>query len=180
MKQFLILLFFINSFVSLADAWDNLTYSEAEKVTLELKKNPFIFNYCDCCDNTGEYATTIEFLKVTKTQIVECEWNSEMYSVKITSQVISLVEFTSKGANTNQLSKYEDNDYKATLFMNYTWGLNNETHLATPYFNIVDYFFYGDDNEPCLEEFKFPTPKQLSKIQKVRGYKKWWKANIKN
>lgn len=179
MKLIIITLTLLLSFNSLADAWDNMTYSEAEKVVTELKQNPFIFDYCDCCDYDGEYATTIEFLKVTHTEIVECNWNPEMYSVKVTSELISTIQFSAKGPVIDKMTVQNDNNYSSTLFMNYTWGLNKETKKATPFFNIIPYDYYGDENKPCLYEFEYPTPRQLKKTKKIQGYKKWWKSNIR-
>ena len=180
MKQLITLLFFSIPLFSFADAWDNLTFEEAENVVKELKKNPFIFDYCDCCDYKGEYASSIEFIKVTDTEIVECNWNSEMYSVKITSELIASVQFTASGANTKEMTKQSDNNFSSVLYMNYTWGLNPETKKATPFFNIITYSFYENENQPCQAEFKYPTPRDLKKVNFVKGYKKWWRVNVRD
>jgi hypothetical protein len=179
MKFFLSILLFFISFASLADAWDNLTYEEAEAVVSELEKNPFIFDYCDCCSHDGEYATSIEFIKVTGTEIVQCEWNNEMYSVKITASVIANVAYMSYGADIQTLKAMDNNDYHTTFYMNYTWGFNPNSKSASPFFNIIEYNYYGSDNTPCKQLFNYPTPKQLKKTVKVKGYKKWWKSNMR-
>lgn len=163
----------------MADAWDNLTYAEAEAVVVELKQNPFIFDYCDCCSHDGEYATSIEFIRVTETEIVACEWNNEMYSVKIKAHVIATVAHMSYGADAQSLTKKIDNNYETTFYMNYTWGFNSNSKGASPFFNILDYNYYGDENTPCKQLFNYPTPKELKKTVKVKGYKKWWKSNLR-
>ena len=47
----LFLFFLFQSSISRADAWDNLTMEEAKSVVAKLEKDPFIFDYCDCCDH---------------------------------------------------------------------------------------------------------------------------------
>jgi hypothetical protein len=180
MKHLLITLLLLISFNSLADAWDNLTMTEAKAVVAELKQNTYIFDYCDCCSHDGEDATGIEFIKVIHTEIVTCDWNNEMYSVKIIAQLIARVEHLEKGANIHKLTPSYDKDYHTTFYMNYTWGMHPDSNLATPFFNIIDYDYYGNDNTPCKALFSYPTPKQLKKTVKVKGYKKWWKTQLKN
>ena len=105
MKTLFALAVLFNTFFSFADAWDNLTFEEAEAVVAELKKNPYIFDYCDCCDHTGEYATEVHFMKVTGTEIVTCDWDASYYSVQYTADLIAKVEYLPKGANISILSK---------------------------------------------------------------------------
>jgi hypothetical protein len=173
---FIIFLSFISSF-SYADAWDNLTYEEAEKVVAELKKNPFIFDYCDCCDFSGEYATEVFFLKVTKTEIVTCDWEPNFYSVKYHADVIAKVLFEEIGANIFNLSAPVSATTSGTFYMNYTWGFNEENSNAAPFFSIIPYTYYGEA-KPCLGPIAYPAPVAVSKIGKVKGYKKWYKRGM--
>lgn len=180
MKHLLLTILLLTSFNSLADAWDNLTMAEAKAVVAEITKNPYIFDYCDCCSHDGEYATGIQFIKVLNTEIVTCDWNNEMYSVKITAQLIASVEHIEQGANVHALTTSNDNSYYTTFYMNYTWGMRPDSNVATPFFNIINYDYYGNDNTPCKAEFSYPTPKELKATVKVKGYKKWWKDQMKN
>ena len=87
MRLLFILFTVLLSWNSYADAWDNLTKEEAENVIEYLKVNPYISDYCDCCDHEGEYATTIEFLKVIDARIVTCEWDNEFYTVAVVRKI---------------------------------------------------------------------------------------------
>ncbi|MDP5098609.1 MAG: hypothetical protein NWQ27_01330 [Crocinitomicaceae bacterium] len=55
--------FFFSQF-SYADAWDNLTLEEAQNVIAQLNENPFIFDYCDCFDFSGEFSTQVDGLNL--------------------------------------------------------------------------------------------------------------------
>lgn len=161
-----------------ADAWDNLTLEEANAVVQELNSNPYIFDYCDCCDNAGEYATSVHLLKVISTEIIPCNWDNNYYSVRVQSKVIANVHYGDDGPDMNRLSQPESPEMSELIYMNYTWTFHPENKMATPFFNIVPYNFYGDDQQPCRKEFAYPTPKQLKFVSKDKGYKKWYKQSI--
>lgn len=178
-KHLFLLLATFMSFFSFADAWDNLSLKEAEAVVAELKANPYIFDYCDCCNNEGEYATTIQFLKVVSTEIVPCSWDSEFYSVKAYSILLANVFYANDGPDVNQLIQPESDEFAELVFMNYTWTFQPELKLARPFFDIVSYSYYGEDSQPCKSSFAYPTPTQLKKVSKDKGYKKWYKKAMK-
>lgn len=178
MKSLFILIILFNTFLSFADAWDNLTYEEAEAVVAELQQNPYIFDYCDCCDHEGEYATEIYFLKVTSTEIITCDWDASFYSVRYEADIIAKVEYLAHGANISVLSKPKETTKSELLYMNYTWGLDKAEKVAVPFFNIIPYDTYGESS-PCKKPFSYPTPQAIAKVQKVKGYKKWYKQVIK-
>lgn len=179
MKLILLISIALSSFFSFADAWDNLTLDEANAVVAELKANPYIFDYCDCCSNDGDYATTIQFLKVIDTEIITCSWDQAFYSVKATSLLLAHVFYSATGPDMKQLSKGASSEYSEFIFMNYTWTFHLETKLAQPYYNTVDYDYYGNDNKPCKSFFTYPTPDQLKTVSKDRGYKKWYRKAMK-
>jgi hypothetical protein len=175
MKYFYLLFsFFIANFL-FADAWDNLTYKEAEAVVFDLERNPYIFDYCDCCSNSGEYSTTIHFLKVVSTEIIPCEWDDTYYSVRAQSIVLAGVFYANDGPDVNQLIVPLEPEMNELIYMNYTWTLHPEKKIATPFFNVITYNYYGEDHEPCKKEFAYPTPSQLNTIVKDKAYKKWYK-----
>lgn len=122
------------SFSSKADAWDNLTLEEAQAVVAELEKNPFIFDYCDCCDDIGPNIHGALLLKVTKTDIVTCEWNTEFYSVKY--QATAIAEVSYDDGNVSLLDAKEGSG-EFTLYMNYSRGLDSKSKKATNFFNII-------------------------------------------
>ena len=175
MKYIYLLFTLFISQVSLADSWDNLTYQEAEAIVVELEKNPYIFDYCDCCNNSGEYATTVHLLKVVSTEIIPCEWDDAFFSVRANSIIIAGVFYGEDGPDVNELIAPTESEMNEVVFMNYTWTLHPERKMATPFFNVVPYDYYGEDNEPCKKEFAYPTPAQVKSISKDKGYKKWYK-----
>ena len=56
------------------------------------KANPFILDYCDCCDGSETY-----LLKVLKSEIVTCDWDDNYKSVKVTATKIGKLERGSTG-----------------------------------------------------------------------------------
>lgn len=174
MRPLLTLLLLVNTFLSTADAWDNLTYEEAQQVVNSLKKNPYIFDYCDCCSHDGEYATAVFFLRVISTEIVQCDWAEEYYSVKYTAEKIAQVEYLSSGVNqTNLFLSQDEFEENNRIYMNYTWTFHPTTKMAVPFFDVVTYTTYGEAS-PCKKPFQYPTPKQVAAITKVKGYKRWY------
>lgn len=174
MKLFVIIFLLFISQPSFADAWDNLSLQEAEAVVKELEQNPYIFDYCDCCDNKGEYASSIQFLKVVSSEIVPCSWDENFYSVKIETIVLCNVFYANDGADVTKLLKPEAQENATFIYMNYTWTFDYENKLAVPFFKVVPYATYDEDPKACKSTFAYPTPQQLSKVSKDKGYKKWY------
>jgi len=174
MKTIIFLFSILASQFSFADAWDNLTLLEAQSVVAELEENPYIFNYCDCCDFSGEYAANVYFLKVTKTEIIECDWNSEFYSVKFESIAIAEMNYSKKGLNIKKLKKVDNPAMSEIIYMNYTWGYSSKDEKAHPFFNQIEYTTYGEA-EPCKKPFLFPAPKAVLKVSDDSDYSVWYK-----
>jgi hypothetical protein len=171
---YLVIAIFISNF-SFADAWPEMTKSEAEAVIAELKKNPYIFDYCDCCDHDGEYAASVYLMKVTKAEIKACEMDENCFYVNIQSEPIAKVLYEENGPNVSQLSVEDYMITQDNILMNYTWTLNPSTKKATPFFNVISYNYYDFEKTSCKEEFAYPTPNQLKIVSKDKGYKKWYK-----
>lgn len=178
MKSFTLILALFTSFFTLADAWDNLTLEEANAVVAELKENPYVFDYCDCCSHSGEYEANVHLLKIIETEIVTCSWSEEHYSVKVSFEIIAGLNYTSKGPNTKKLRKYSGAEISDVIYMNYTWTLNSDSKMASPFFNTIDYSTYGESS-PCKSEFPYPTPKAVAKVSKDEGYASWYKSKVK-
>ncbi len=171
----LVFLFSIVSLFASADAWDNLTKEEAERVVEKLEAQPYIFDYCDCCSSSGEYAVKTYFVKVTKTEIVPCSWDAQYFSVKMTYQILAEVKYTKKGINTKKLKASANAIGEDVFKMNYHWGLNTAVNKADAFFNIVDYSLYGSDRKSCKTPFSYPTPTALGKVTNDAGYTVWYK-----
>lgn len=178
MRILALLIVLLISTFSFADSWDNMTKKEAEAAVAELKLNPYIFDYCDCCDYEGEYAARVFLVKVTSAEITPCEWDERYYSVHLTTTVIAELENTEDGPETLTLLKTDGEQAEQLLAMNYSWGINTETKLATPFFNKVAYTMYSDDRSACKKEFDYPTPKAVKKVSKDKEYAAWYKQRI--
>lgn len=193
MKKFLLVFFIVFSLNNaFADAWDDLSKAQAEAVVQELKKNPYIFDYCDCCGNHETTEITVTMLKVdvNSIKIEECDWKKEAFSVKFNTtgivtwtytkhQKIEMVPFAEPelGERTQGLK----------IYMNYTWAFSKKEKVGRPFFDIVDYTSnYGGKHKPCVDiSITYPTPKQLKKEgevatkSEVKAYKKWYKTAMK-
>ena len=178
MKYFaLVIAFFIVQF-SFADAWTEMTKSEAEAVVAELNKNPYIFDYCDCCDHDGEYATSVYLIKVNKTEIIPCEMDENCYFVQTEGEVIAEVLYNENGPDVSKLTPVEWSESSHRVCMNYTWTFNPNIKKATPFFKVVPYNYYDFEKTSCENDFAYPTPNQLKVVSKDKGYKKWYKKNF--
>jgi hypothetical protein len=113
-------------------------------------------------------------MKVTKTEIVTCQWNPEFYAVKIDRIVLAELNYSASEVNTKKLKKVSNPEASELIYMNYTWGYDSETKKASPFFNIVPYNTYGDDAAPCKKQFTFPSPKALKKVSTDTGYEEWY------
>lgn len=178
MKAIIFLFAILIPVLSKADAWDNLTMEEAQQVVSHLEDHPFIFDYCDCCDNEGTYATKIHMYKVTSTEIVTCDWDPEKYSVKIEFDIIAEINYLESGPDLSRINEAKADMYNNTIFMNYTWGFNTETRMARPLFASISYDTYGDSSEGCKPPFSYPSPSMLKFVGIPSGYKKWYKKNV--
>lgn len=177
MRILLVVLTFLLSIQSLlADSWDNLTKEQAEAVVAELKENPYIFDYCDCCDHEGVYAAKVRLLKVTKSEIIPCPWEKESFSVNVETMVLAHIPYEANGPDLNKMTSNKKETAIYTLAMNYTWSFNKGEKSAAPFFTTVPYDKY-DDKKACKAMFKFPTPEQGKGIIKDGKYTKWYKTN---
>ena len=180
MKYILVLFALITCYISKADHWDNLTKENADQVVAYLEANPYLFDYCDCCRDEG-LPKEVYFFRVLETAIIPCEWNLEMFSVKVAKyEMIATLHYDDSGIIVeDSYSMIGEDGVSDLIFMNYTWGFNPKTKMAAPIFDMVEYDYYGEDNKPCNVYFKFPDPSKLSQIVKYKKYKKWYKKAMK-
>ncbi|MCB9232115.1 MAG: hypothetical protein H6581_10650 [Bacteroidia bacterium] len=147
---------------SFADAWDALTPEQAEEVVTYLIRNPFILDYCDCCDNGDVY-----LLKVLRADIVPCSWDDEKKSV-----VVQAVQIGQLERNGSYPSAYRcqplNEKVEYTITMNYTFVYSACGNWAVPFFKEVAY----PENHVCAGATRFPDPAE-NDIQD-RDYKAWF------
>jgi len=177
MKNILFALFVLISSFSFADAWDNLTREQADAVVAELKENPFIFDYCDCCSSEGEYAATSHLMKVNFAAVVICPWNNDYYSIELKVEYICEVVHSKNETGDYELKVKANSGDLSNFSMNYTWGFNTVSKMASPFFSIVNYDLY-DEQRSCGPTFMYPSPKEVKMVSKAKGYKKWYKKSI--
>jgi len=172
MKKSIFVLLILFPTLLWADYWDNLTLVQAEEVIEFLNSNPYILDYCDCCDYEGEYATKIYLMKVESTEIITCDWDSRYFSVKAQVEVLAEIPYNKEGPDiySPQLFSFEK---KITITMNYTWAYNTKQSKAAPLYTIIPYDIYGEqksDSGYCREFIAFPSPMHVIN----EAYGKWY------
>jgi hypothetical protein len=164
------LLTFTTSFQALADAWDDLTMPQAKAVTKFLKKNPWIIDYCDCCDPGDTY-----LLLVASSEIVPCSWAPEKFSVKVKVTRIAKLDVTDSGINEYNASPLNNlTDY--VVYMNYTFAYDKTNKWAVPLFKLVPYD--ADRNHICKGATKYPQPVNTDGKELSKEYTKWYSKRI--
>lgn len=177
MKLIVSLLLLLSPIYLWADAWDNLTLEEANKVVDVIETNPYLLDYCDCCQAEGTYATKVFLVKVLATKIVRCDWDENLFSVK--AEVVTLAElpYQKDGPDIEEpIIMIEKKDL--IIYTNYTWVYNSTYKKAGPIYTVIPYDYYGEqpqDKGSCRPFIDFPNPKKI----KNKEYKNWYKRNLK-
>ena len=180
MKKILFLFMLLSPLYASADAWDNLTYEQAESVQKFLNNTPFILDYCDCCDFEGEYAAKVYLMKVISTEIIACEWDNAFYSVKAKVEIIAELTYTENGPDVSKPLKVSRED-ELIITMNYTWSYSKEQAKVIPFFNIVPYDIYGENEQTsgsCRNYTDFPNPFKTNDVISDNEFRDWYKKNI--
>lgn len=175
MKHFFFALMLLLPVVSWADPWDNLTLDEAKGVVAFLKAEPYILDYCDCCDAEGPYATKLMLMEVVSTEIVTCDWDNTKYSVVAQVEILAEISYTNDGPDITQTVIMDGHPDQLTITMNYTWAFHDETAKAAPFYTAVPYDSYGEqplDKGVCREFVGYPAPEYVHNNK----YASWWKA----
>lgn len=164
------ILFF--SSISRADSWDNLTLSQAKQVQKFLEKNPFIYDYCDCCSSEGDY-----LLKVISSKIVACEWDGAQYSVTVEAQRLALMQNTGSGLNNYHADPVpaDEQFVQYTISMNYTFVYDKYMKWAVPFFKIIPH----SNSSICVGAAVYIDPTGSSANISDADYAAWYLKNIK-
>lgn len=177
------LLFLLSFFIALpfvkADPWTGMTEAEAKETMAYLQKNPFLFDYCDCCDEVAREFDNRKLMghlvKVVKMEIVECEWDETLFSVNIIkTEVIAsgYVEngvFGMKAASSEELASYTDS---WPVAINYSFTLTDGKAVR-----LFKKTSYEADDVGCGAVKGFPDPKSLKKNKLTKAYAKYYKKN---
>jgi len=175
MRTILTIIILSTSLTLFADPWDDVTKEEAENVVAFLKQNPYILDYCDCCD-----METVPLLKVLYAKIEKSDWKEGKYSVK--TQVRKIADIPNSKELGLQLPEaipaYGKTNHKIT--MNYTWGFNLRTQKAAPMFDLVKYSGYpsGKPHKPCSSYTGFPNPFESDCEVFPSDYRDWYRLNV--
>lgn len=172
-KLALLLLFFTFTLgtISKADAWDNMTKAQAEHVKKFLEKNPFIFDYCDCCGEGVE----VYLLKVTSAKVVKCSWDKKQFSVLTKAKRIAQMQHASVGIDDYHTDPV-DSDVEYTVFMNYTFAYDKHMKWAVPLFKL---FKYHNDGPICIGATNYPNPHDSGVKIDDPEYIKWFDTHVK-
>jgi hypothetical protein len=160
-----------------ADPWDCMTESQANELMTFLKKNPFVVDYCDCCDAVArKYDNRKIFghlIKIEKMEIVRCSWDESQFSVNILESTILLSgiiennKFITAKADYTDLELYNQS-WPITL--NYTW-----TYKAGKSSRLFENIPYNADDVNCSGLKKFPSPSEVPAAKLQKAYKKFIK-----
>jgi hypothetical protein len=175
---FLSFLIFTQINVVKADPWDCMSREEANSLVTYLKDNPFVFDYCDCCDDiTGEDEEKPmgQLIKIEKMQIVACSYDDTQFSVKITKSTVVSSGYVFYGIFNPAESRPEDLDRYANpwnISLNYCFAMIGETSTMRLY-QII-----GLEAEPidCTGLGEFPVPKNLPEHPLKKAYTVFYEA----
>lgn len=166
MKKVLIFVIAIFSFSLLkADPWEDLTDKQAKSVVKFLEKNPFILDYCDCCETDEVY-----LMKVVSTKIVPCSYDETKKTVIAQVVRIGKLEVNGGVPSAYRTTALAENIESFTITMNYTFVFSKRDKWAVPLFKEVAY----EQDHICKGATRFPNPFENNDI-KDESYKKWFK-----
>jgi len=143
-----------------ADPWEALTESEAKELKAYLEKNPFVFDYCDCCDEVArKYDNRKTFghlIKIEKMEIVVCSWDESRFSVNIVQSSI-LASGNVEGGKFNIAVPKEDDIQRYRehwpITLNYSWSIKSGKPSR-----LYKHINYNADDVKCKGISKFPRP----------------------
>ena len=172
MKNLFLLFFAIfTCMAAKADPWEDVTEKQAASIVKFLKKNPFILDYCDCCDEGDVY-----LLKVVSTKIVPCSHDETKKTVIANVLRIAKLETGKDGTPTAYRAKTcAEPEQEFIISMNYTFVFSKRDKWAVPFFKEIPY----EQDHVCKGATRYPNPAENENIKDAE-YKKWFaKRKIK-
>lgn len=125
---FLLLMLAANA--AFADPWDCMTKDEAKALVAYLKKNPYVMDYCDCCNQDG---TTAQLLYIQKAVVKPCEYDAERFSVEVTALVLSENTVNKEGSIMTSQANAQMPSSQLLLSLNYHYTVGDGTNLPLLY-----------------------------------------------
>ncbi|MBD3639343.1 MAG: hypothetical protein HUJ25_18445 [Crocinitomicaceae bacterium] len=160
----------ISSSVVKAAAWDNLTAEQANQVIKFLEKNPFVFDFCDCCGESVE----VYLLRVKSAKMIKCAWDKKQYNVLTKSKRIAKMQWANVGID-DYHTDVIDEDVEYTIFMNYTFAFDAHMKWAVPLFKLFDYHVKGPI---CIGATNYPNPSDAGVKITDEDYIEWYRATF--
>lgn len=175
---FIALLAFFSSTTALfADPWDCMSKEQAEELMAHLQKNPFVFDYCDCCDEVSrEYDNKKlmgHLVKIEKMEIKACSWDETQFSVYVVSTTMIASGYVEGGNFKIEQTKnevaagYYAEDWSVAI--NYCFALDKGK--PTRLYKMIKY--EGDDVN-CGGLKNFPDPNKIPKSKIQKAYAKYY------
>ena len=171
MKLILSILVIAVTLFAKADAWDNLTAEQASQVKEFVERNPFIFDFCDCCGSEVE----VFLIKVESAKIVKCSWDKKQFSVVTKGRRIAKMQWAGVGLD-DYHAEFMDEAIEYTIFMNYTFVFDPHMKWAVPLFKMIE---YAHDGPICIGATNYPSPEYEGVQINDQDYLDWYHKNIK-
>lgn len=171
MRLLLALVLLLSVNYAKADAWDNLTQEQATHVKHFLHKNPFIFDFCDCCGNEVE----VYLIKVESAEIIPCIWDKKQFSVLTKGRRIAKMKWATVGID-DYHTDVVDEEVEYTIYMNYTFVYDKHMKWAVPFHKLID---YNSDGPICIGATNYPNPDEEGVLISDEDYIDWYHQHIK-
>jgi len=173
-KVFVILLSLLLVNNLFADSWTDLTQEQAEKAVEHLQKNPYIFDYCDCCD-----MTTVRLIYVTDVYFLDSQNEPGLFEVHVVGKIINEFDIANvygdESAVLGGFYKFEgDEEFSGILSVNYTFVYSHSADAEVYSVRLCDITGYDQDLTSCVTNMVYPHPSDSKAVD--ANYKKWYKT----
>lgn len=166
---FLSTLALLLSIPTFADTWDCMTKDEALSIKSYIEsESPYILDYCDCCESSGS------LVFVREVEIIQCEYDSEMYSVQVRGNTLAEFDYAPNGVFDDNIYEPMDDQssFEGLVSLNYTLGLG-KSGFAENFSSLIQAETWNGD--PCTDEVFFPSPEAVVYEPFAATYKKWFR-----
>lgn len=177
MKKIIIaLLLIFPAKLILADSWTELTLAQAEKAVAHIKANPYIFDYCDCCDQPR---MNMIFVK----EVYYKETGINAYEVFVKGEIIHVFNYVVADDEIAILDEFMtvkdvqeeeeiDPNFEGVISVNYTFVFFKVTEGEKNATRLMDITGYDQEISGCVPFVQFPYPDSKQKVNP--GYAKWY------